>query len=216
MAAFKNAKISKAKITFLIICFFIFIFLIVNNFTSIRLAFLNIINQKQSQLIIPKTHQTLNETLNNTRSPEKSKIAGKNEIFPLVISEVFGGNQTLPSFVEIYNPSPFPISLTGASIKKIKSNKETTFVSSKRFANKIIQPYSYFLIAKEKSEINADVYWPTSYKLENKSGIILYNTQKVKVDEVYWDNLPLEKSFTRLNWQTKDFILTNPNPQKSY
>ena len=217
MAAFKNAKIFKTKVILLIVCFLVLAFLIVNNFTSIKGAFLGIINQKQTQIIISKDNQELKEFSNHTYElPNKENKTVKNNNFPIVISEVFGGNQNLPPFIEIYNPSPFSISLQGASIKKIKNLKETTFVSSKRFANKIIQPYSYFLITKENSNLVADIYWPKSYQLENNCGLVLYSPEKVKTDAINWGDLPQEKSISRINWQTHSFTLALPTPQKSY
>jgi hypothetical protein len=130
----------------------------------------------------------------------------------ILISEIFIGDKNLPPFIEIYNPTSHPIDLSDFTIKKLTLNGEKTLVTSKRLENKIIEKYSYLLISKQDSPLKAQVYWPKSYKLKDAYGIIIYDKQKEKIDEIYWDKNLEGKSLTRKSWSENEFIYSYPTP----
>lgn len=143
----------------------------------------------------------------------------------IIISEIMVGvdKNANYEFIELYNPTPNIIDLTGWSIKKKNSGGgESTLISSSRFENKIILPNQYFLLANEGGygpavSPQADVLWPKSYTLSNKNNaIILYNSSEKGIEEISWIEIPKNQSIEREPLSGNQFkFQLNPSPQNS-
>jgi hypothetical protein len=124
-------------------------------------------------------------------------------------------------FIELYNDSDTPASLTGLSIKKKSSTgKESSLVAESKLTGKTIPVHQYFLLANEggyTGNIKADVIWPSSYSLASaKNGIVLYDTNNKVIDSALWDTIPDGASFVRDGWNSAIFHINSiPTPQNS-
>ena len=142
----------------------------------------------------------------------------ENDDSNILISEVFFGDKFIPPFVELYNTGYDVKDLSGFSIKKSSvGGNESTFVSSKRFNNILINPRGYLLMSGASSAIKADIYWPKSYSLpKNNSVLSLYDSYGEKIDEVSWSSPPQKSSLVRISWKENYFSPTgDPTPQNS-
>ncbi len=135
----------------------------------------------------------------------------------ILLSEVFLGSNALPPFIELYNAGDTSIDLTGFSLKRLSaSGTETTFITSKRFENMLVNQHEYVLIAKSSSTLSADIYWPASYAMaKTNSSLRLYNPSNKMIDEVSWNSIPENSSLTRIAWDKNDFTLIDPPTPQS-
>lgn len=162
-----------------------------------------------------KVSKTTSSTSNGNKTVE-SKPQPPTKV---VISELFLGNGTAPSFLELYNPAGNPTDLTNFSIRrKTKSGSETTFVSAKRFEDVVLGAHDYLLIVQASSTMQGDIYWPKSYSLPKAdSSLSLYDPDGKKIDEISWSVMPPSASLARISWESNEFgILENPTPQGSF
>ena len=158
---------------------------------------------------------------------DNESVKGSNvNVRPIVtstirISEVMAGakNDADFEFVELFNASDLPISLSGSSIKKRSSTgAESTLVSEGRLNGKVLPAHSYLLFANEKGyvgSVKADIVWPSSYSLSgNKNGIVVYDARNTVIDSVHWDKIPDGSSLVRDGWDIPSFHLSDaPTPQ---
>lgn len=186
--------------------------------------------------ITASLYQVINERAENKSTTTLSTQTNQNDIetkgtpikenaeeSKILISEVCVGteNGANDEFLEIYNPTDYDINLSGFAIKKKSSTgNETTLVSKERLKDKIIKSKKYFLIANEggyKWSEAADLFWPKSYTLANsKNGIVIYNPENEKIDEVYWEIIEKGTSFIRNSWNENQFHSSIPTPQNSF
>ena len=139
-----------------------------------------------------------NQNNNNQNNNEENINLNNTANNKILISEVLidGGNRN-DEFIELYNPNDFPIDLSGWKLVKINKNGSTvTLISSRtrsNFNNKIIQPYSYMLIANIDGSFNsiADLSYSSSYQLAKDNSVVLINNQNQVVDLVGWGNASL-------------------------
>ncbi|TAL47734.1 lamin tail domain-containing protein [archaeon] len=124
-------------------------------------------------------------------------------------------------FIELYNPTPDTIDLTGWYIKKKNAGGNIDpLVVSNRLQGKMIYPSKYFLIANEINYtgiVTPDATWASSYNIAyDNNGIIIYNNNDEIIDQIIWVNIPKNQSFERQSWSSDQFaIQPNPNPQNS-
>lgn len=200
MAASKNEKIIK-KIIVLggIILLLIIIAL---NFSSFKKAFLNIFQREEIIEEIPTSSKKENK--------EFLKNEGNNKNNPLLIAEIFLGKDDSSSYIKIYNFSHEAINLSEYHIKKISSSfKTSTLVSSKRFKNIFINPFSFITISKENGKIKSEITWPKSYNLQKAYGISLYKKDQ-KQDEIIWNKNLRNIILKRISWEENNFAYITP------
>lgn len=159
-------------------------------------------NQNNNQINNQNTNQNnnnnQNDSNNNNEDNEENDLNLNNasNTNKILISEILidGGNRN-DEFIELYNPNHFPIDLTGWKLIKFNKNgSSTTLISSRtrnNFNGKIIQPFSYFLIANSDGRFNrlADITYSSSYQLAKDNAIVLINNQNQVVDKVGWGNI---------------------------
>ncbi|MDI6733906.1 MAG: lamin tail domain-containing protein [Patescibacteria group bacterium] len=141
----------------------------------------------------------------------------------MLISEIMAGLDVNANyeFIELYNAGDAPADLTGWNIKKKSSTgSESSFVVASRLQGKIIPAGKYFLLANEtgyNGSVVADVFWPSSYTLAYTSNtILLYDTSGGKTEEIFWQEIPKNQSFSRVSWDSNQFVINPlPNPQNS-
>ncbi|MCS7183788.1 MAG: lamin tail domain-containing protein [Patescibacteria group bacterium] len=147
-------------------------------------------NNNQNQNNNNNNNQNNNQQQNNNEDNNigNQAISGK-----VLISEILidGGNST-DEYIELYNPNNFEINLSGWKLIKFNKNgNQQTFIGLRTrntFENKIIRPYSYFLIANENGSYSnrADIIYAESYNLARDNSIMLINNNDEIVDLVGW------------------------------
>jgi hypothetical protein len=134
----------------------------------------------------------------------------------VMISEVMAGKDgaTNWDFVELYNPVPNPINLTGWSVRKRSSSgTESPLVSATRLEGVVIPAGGYLLLAHPDyaGVPAADVMWPKSYTLAYKSNAaVLYNADGAKADEISWSEIPPGQSYALVG---TSFAVGSPTPR---
>jgi hypothetical protein len=140
----------------------------------------------------------------------------------VLVSEIVAGadGNSNYEFIELYNAGSAAVDLTGWSVKKKSSTgSESSLVAASRLSGKIIQPGKHFLLGNEtgyQGSTALDVPWPSSYTLAyTNNSVVLYNNG-VKVEEIFWAEIPKGQSFVRSGWESVHFILSvSPTPQNS-
>jgi hypothetical protein len=177
-------------------------------------------NQNNNQINNQNTNQNnnnnQNDSNNNNENNEENDVnlnntSNNNKI---LISEILidGGNRN-DEFIELYNPNHFPIDLTGWKLIKFNKNgSSTTLISSRtrnNFNGKIIQPFSYFLIANSDGRFNrlADITYSSSYQLAKDNAIVLINNQNQVVDKVGWGNISVFETQAAQNPQENQSLV---------
>ncbi|MDI6821012.1 MAG: lamin tail domain-containing protein [Patescibacteria group bacterium] len=141
----------------------------------------------------------------------------------VLVSEIMAGSDVSANyeFIELYNAGGTAINLTGWSIKKITSTgSSSTLVGASYFEGKTIPAGKYFLLANVggyNGSVVADISWPQSYTLAyTNNAVILLNSNSEKTDEVSWTEIPKNQSFSRVSWDSNQFVISaSPNPQNS-
>ncbi|MGC9603110.1 MAG: lamin tail domain-containing protein [Minisyncoccia bacterium] len=140
----------------------------------------------------------------------------------VLISEIMAGadGNSNYEFIELYNAGSAPVDLTGWSVKKKSSTgSESSLVAASRLSGKIVNPGKYFLLGNEngyQGSVGLDVAWPSSYTLAyTNNSVVLYNNG-IKVEEIFWAEIPKGQSFARTDWENSQFTLSgSPTPQNS-
>lgn len=156
-------------------------------------------------------------------SPSPSPMPSQTAPGHLLISQVMVASATSASdaFVEFYNPTTSPISLTGWTIKKKSSTgSQSALLVASRLKGKTVFPGKYFLAANESGYTGAvlsDAVWPGSYLLAGaNNAVLLYDAAGALVDEVSWKLIPKGQSYQRSSWASDDFhAQAIPNPRNS-
>lgn len=123
------------------------------------------------------------------------------------------------SYIELYNPGPAPVNLTGWSVKKKSfTGSESTLVSAERLSGKIIPAGRYFLLANQtgyKGTVSPDVAWPPSYTLAYKNNAVtIYNKNGQALDTAAWSDIPEGKSLVRVSSGSSQFVVLDaPAPK---
>lgn len=164
---------------------------------------------------------TLITTPSSSLGPPPPSIGSTGPI-RILISEVMVGNDVSGSyeFIELYNAGESNADLSGLSIRKISSSgTESSLISKTRLEGIILPAKKFLLLANEKGYSGLptpDVLWPGSYSLAYKeNGITIYDSEGIKVDELYWPEIPKNQSYNRASWDSATFKLGSPTPQNS-
>jgi hypothetical protein len=173
-------------------------------------------NQSNNQNTNQNNNNNQNDSNNNNEDNEENDVnlnntSNNNKI---LISEILidGGNRN-DEFIELYNPNNFAIDLTGWKLIKFNKNgSSTTLISSRtrnNFNGKIIQPFSYFLIANSDGRFNrlADITYSSSYQLAKDNAIVLINNQNQVVDKVGWGNISVFETQANQNPQENQSLI---------
>ncbi len=139
---------------------------------------------------------------------------------PILISEIMAGieGNAKYEFIELYNPGPKPVDLTGFTLKKKTSTgNESVLVVAKHFEGKIMPPGGYFLLVNSEGWLGSpqpDVLWPSSNTLAyTNNGISLYDGTGELIDLVNWEEIPKGSSLERVSWDGNLFkIQPFPSP----
>lgn len=158
------------------------------------------------------TSTTLPEELCNFSEPTSTLAIGK--VLFSEIKVIEGVNNNDGEYIELYNPNKFSINLTGWSIKKINKNgqiQKTAIVSSQKFKQVVIKPFSYLLLANKDNVgnnlVQSDIIYPSSsaYGLTFNNGLMLVNNNNQIIDKVCWGEV-----------NNYDNCLINPPPAKVF
>lgn len=140
----------------------------------------------------------------------------------VLVSEIMAGSDGNADneFIELYNPTDSPISLSGWMIKKRTSNgTESVLVSSLRFSGRAIPARGYFLITHEglyQGTTPADMSWPSTYTIAySDNSILLYDGTQRVVENVSWAVIPVGQSYARTSWDGNAFVAGAPTPRNS-
>lgn len=141
----------------------------------------------------------------------------------VLISEIMVGSDgnATNEFIELYNAGDAQADMTGWSIKKKTSTgTEGSLVTATRLEGKSIAVGKYFLIANDSGYTGGtapDVTWAKLNTLAYTSNsIVIYDNLGNIVEEVHWDEIPKDQSFTRTSWEGNSFsVSATPTPQNS-
>lgn len=140
----------------------------------------------------------------------------------VLVSEIMAGadGNSNYEFIELYNAGSSAVDLTGWSVKKKSSTgSESSLVAASRLSGKTIQPGHYFLLGNEngyQGSAALDVPWPSSYILAYVNNSVVLYDNGVKVEEIFWAEIPKDRSFARMDWNGSQFVLsTSPSPRNS-
>lgn len=139
----------------------------------------------------------------------------------ILISEIMAGSHRNADdeFIELYNPTQYPADLTGWSLKKkTSSGAEYALVAASRLQGKVVNPNSYFLIGNEggySGSVSPDATWATSNTLAyTNNTVLLYNSNGVIIEEVFWAEIPKSQSYARQSWTSSQFaVQETPTPR---
>ncbi|MDP3974765.1 MAG: lamin tail domain-containing protein, partial [Candidatus Jorgensenbacteria bacterium] len=181
------------------------------------------VNHPATTTSVPAQTSIATASTTPTSTVQETPVSAPSTQGIVVISEVMAGKDGAANwdFVELYNPSVAPVSLTGWSMKKrTASGSESSLVSvsakdpSASFEGKTIPAGGYFLLANTEGYTGvpaADVKWPKSYTLAyTNNAVVFYDANGAKVSEVSWTEIPKGKSYARVN---DSFVLGNPTPR---
>ncbi len=157
-------------------------------------------------------------------SPEPTPPPAENTRPPRVlIAEVMAGKTGSADyeFIVLYNAGGEDGDLTGWSVKKKSSTgTESSLVVPSRLNGKVIAAGKYLLLANEggyTGGVSADVPWPSSYALAYKNNALtLYDKDGNVRDAVSWSEIPADKGYARVSWESNEFgVKDAPTPKNS-
>jgi hypothetical protein len=149
----------------------------------------------QSQFNNTNNNQNSNSTNSaNDNNQNNNQINQNNNLhYKILISEILiNGSHYLDEYLELYNPNDIEINLTNWKLVKINKNGNSQTLIGLRtkntFENKKIKPYSYLLIANEKSNYVslADLVYAESYNLAKDNSVLLIDANDNIVDTIGW------------------------------
>ena len=105
----------------------------------------------------------------------------------VLISEIqLAGETARDEFIELFNPSPSPVNLSGWRLRKMTSSGRESNLLTK-FPDITMPPFSFLLIAHKeyKGEVERDLnYSSSSYSVAANNTVLLYNSNGDIVDRV--------------------------------
>ncbi len=137
---------------------------------------------------------------------------------PVAINEVFVGEEGASDneYIEIWNPSDAPASLTGWSLKKRSgTGAVSSLVSASRLEGKTVPAKGFLLLANEggyRGGPAPDAAWAKSNTLAYSNNAVLFVNPKGEViQEVSWTEIQKGKSFSRNN--DGNFLISEKTPK---
>jgi hypothetical protein len=145
-----------------------------------------------------------------TGSGYNPALSAQQEQILIALVTVGVASNSSVSFIELYNPGPAAVNLTGWSVrKKSSTGAESSLVSASRLSGKIIAAGKYFLLGSQTGPAGTpDVVWPASYQLAYKNNsVTVYNKSGQVIDTAAWSELPAGKSLARVSWNSAAFAV---------
>jgi hypothetical protein len=175
-------------------------------------------NTQASSLIIPSQAPT--STQSSPSSASTSIVATSTVVSGAVfITEIFVGSEQSADdeYLELYNPGPGSMDLTGWSIKKKSSSGvASSLVSSSRLEGLVILPGKHILIAREGKYLGSvapSTTWASSYSLAyTNNAVVLIDSSGVTKEEISWASITKGKSYGRDDSEGAIFSEKDPSP----